>query len=58
MIRFADGDQRIIFRGNHPDSSLIARGAATTSGRVVEIIKPKEPKKEEHDVSKKDKPRV
>jgi hypothetical protein len=39
MIRFADGDKRIIFRGNNPDSettALIATGAAKTSGRVVE----------------------
>lgn len=45
MIRFADGDKRMIFRGNNPDSEttyLIARGAAKQSGRVVEIIEPDE----------------
>jgi hypothetical protein len=49
MIRFADGDKRIIFRGNNPDSettALIAMGAAKTSGRVVEIIEPEEQEEE------------
>ena len=53
MIRFADGDRRLIFRGEHPDSGLIARGAATTSGRVVEIIEPEETQQEEQNADQK-----
>lgn len=52
MIRFADGDRRILFRSNNPDSettALIAKGAAKQSGRVVEIIEPEEEKDAEQE---------